>query len=72
MECKFEWNLSSEMASVPGPAYIYGFKVINYLIRLLTRVIVELTRGLRKRTVTSSGAIAVLQIGFLLTMANLR
>ena len=28
-------------------------------------------RGLRNRTVTSSGAIAVLQVGFILTLANL-
>ena len=30
------------------------------------------SRGLRSKTVTSSGAIAVLQIGFVLTLANLR
>jgi hypothetical protein len=30
------------------------------------------SRGLAKKTLTSSGALAVLQIGFLMTLANIR
>jgi hypothetical protein len=44
-------------------------RVKNYL-KIIT--ILFHYRGLRNRAVTSSGAIAVLQIGFILTLANLR